>query len=315
MVSCGSDNDPDGGNGGLGDIPSLPTPEYENSSAKYEINPSNSPITSIELTASGDYIIIKNPFYYGAPSKPTKNNKSSLIQNYVSHAARTSRADNSPIIYGKFIKISDTEYILEGYGSIVIEGDTANTFSLQITPQNGETTTVAAQKSSTIPDSEINNAICRTWNLDNIGIKMSFNNALVYNDSKPSNQLDILLEEAQNALKNYLIKHYGASSSEFDPYEPLNFYPTKVIFTKSGTYMVEYSNQTIAVSTWHWINESKGQFQFSWDYDDPDSTESGGSQNYVSFKNEKLFVHELHTNEEEGITISSETIYGLSITK
>lgn len=315
MTACSSDNEPDDGGIDLGEIPSLPTPEYESSSARYEITQSNSPVSSIELTASGDYVVITNPYFH-APQKASLKSRYAMMPSKMYGFTHISRTGSSPIIYGKFVKISDTEYILEGYGSIVIEGTTNNAFSLQITPAGGETTTVAAMKSSEYPDSPINNAICRTWNLDNLGVKMTLNGAIVYNEIKPANKWDNLLEELNVAITRYLVSHYGADADDFDPYEPRGYYPTKIIFTKAGTYMVEYSDGTLAISTWHWINEAKGQFQYSWDYDDPDSEEDGGSQNFVSFKGERLFIHEFHTeieDDEEGkLIMKSETIYDLS---
>ena len=231
--------------------------------------------------------------------------------------ASVSRAGNQPVICGKFIKISDTEYILEDYGSIVIEGSSYNAYSLQITPEGGETTTVAAQKSSAFSDSKINDAICRTWDINNIGVKLNLNNSNIYSGSKPASQLDVLLDEANRAWMNYFMSHFGADADEFEPYEPIGFYPVKAIFTKAGTYMVEYSNETVAVSTWHWIDEEKGQLQFSWDYGNPDSSEIGvgGSQNFVSFNGDRFQFREYHSDSDDGVTISTESIYDMTMAR
>lgn len=314
VSACSSNDDSEGNEGGLGEIPNLPTPEFESVSAKYEITQSNSEIASIELTASGDYIVLPKNSYFGAPSKRTE--KISVISNSGS-LMRASRAFNGGPICGKFIKISDTEFILENFGSIVIEGSGSNAFSLQISPSDGETTTVSARKSSELPDSPINDAICRTWNLNELGVKLLFNNTQIYNGTKPASQMDVLMKEANDAFANFMIKNFGAEADEFEPYEPYGFYPLSIIMTKSGTYMVTYSNGALAVATWSWVNEDKGQFRFSWDYDNPDSVESGvgGAENYASFKGESLIVRELHSETEDGATFSTETRYICSMAK
>lgn len=269
----------------VGEIPSLPTPVYEASAAKYEL--SSGSISSIELTAAGDYIIINNGY----------------------------RATDvfPPVICGKYTKNSDTEYILENYGTIVIEGSTENAVSLQITPTGGVTTTVAAHKASTIQNSAITDAVCRTWNLDNCGMRLSFNNALVFNGMKPVSEYDNLREEANSAWESYLKSHYGFEEDEFDEYEPIGYYPVKIIITKAGTYMVEYSNETVAVSTWYWLDEMKGKFQYSWDYDTPNSQKYGNADNYFSFSGDKLIVWEYHRMTQDGVNMGVDYSYQLSV--
>jgi len=312
MCACSDDDEPGAENGeGLGVVPTLPTPEYEASSAKFEITSSSSNIGSIELTASGDYLIMpRMGAYYHSESESSYNNRADLIR-----SIGRSRAGeyNGQIIHGKFVKLSDTEYILEDFGSIVIEGDTSNAFSLQITPSDGVTTTVSAKRASTMADSQVTDAVCRTWNLDNIGVSMSYNNVLFYNGTKPASQLDALMLEAYNAALRYMTS-LGAEPDEMDPYEPLGYYPKTAILTKAGTYMIEYSNGTLAVSTWHWKDESKGVFHYSWDYNNPDSNEDGvGGDGYISFDGNKMTIKEVHSYYEDGETLGSSTTYGCSI--
>lgn len=309
MCACGSDDEPDDGSvPGLGEVPSLPTPAYEAQSAKYEITSTSSDIASIELTASGDYIIV--PRMMSFYSEASYTDRAGMIK-----SIGRSRAVgyDGQLIHGTFVKISDTEYILEGFGSIVIEGDTSNAFSLQITPVNGETTTVSATRASTMADSPVTDAMCRTWNLDNVGVSFSFNNVLVYNATKPASQWDALMSEAFNAMVSYLVS-LGAQVEDFDGYEPLGFYPKNVIFTKAGTYMVEYSNGTLAVSTWHWVDESKGLLHYSWDYNAPDSDEVGvGGDGYISFNGDRLSVREVNTESEDGLTMTSISTFDCSV--
>lgn len=318
MNACSSsDDEPENGGEGLGEVPALPTPEYESSSAKYEITQSSSSISSIELTASGEYIVTERQGYFASPAKASVGVANHVFMMFNSPSVSVSRASGSGIIAGKFVKISDTEYILEGYGSIVIEGDSDNAFSLQITPADGETTTVAAKKASSFADSQINNALCRTWNVNTIGARLAINNDTYFKKDRPASQLDMLMAEAQEATKKYFMSHFGAEADEFDPYEPIGYYPTEIIMTKAGTYMVKYSNNGLAVATWHWIDEAKGQFQFSWDYDNPDSTASGvgGATNYVSFKGNELTINERHVTKEDDVRFVTESLYGCTMAK
>lgn len=76
-----------------------------------------------------------------------------------------------------------------------------------------------------------------------------------------------------------------------------------MVFTKTGTYVVYYSEDRLAVSTWKWENENKGILRYSWNPDylnDPD--ESG--EVLIEFKGNKLYLTESDSDydEEDGET-------------
>ena len=77
--------------------------------------------------------------------------------------------------------------------------------------------------------------------------------------------------------------------------------PKQVVFTKSGTYMVFYANNTLAVSTWKWIDEAKGEARYSWDYESINSSDMGGKIN-ISFSDSQLVVSEYSEFTESGTT-------------
>ena len=81
----------------------LQTPTYENVSAKFEITDSHSGISSLELTASGNYIVINKKY----KSKTDRNTETGLLPNgmFQTDAFATRASVYGNIIYGKFTAI------------------------------------------------------------------------------------------------------------------------------------------------------------------------------------------------------------------
>ena len=107
----------------------LETPQYESVSAKYNITSASSDIKSIELTASGNYIITQNDVVVSSQPIPAKGRLAKIAR--IVTRASANWYDN--IVEGKYTKISDTEFNLEGYGKLVIKGSTNNAVDLDIT--------------------------------------------------------------------------------------------------------------------------------------------------------------------------------------
>lgn len=81
--------------------------------------------------------------------------------------------------------------------------------------------------------------------------------------------------------------------------EMLTDCPVDVVFTKSGTYMVKYSDSSLAVATWHWVNESQGILGYWWGFDDEDQEQQKVD---VSFKGQHLNIVESDIeHDEDGI--------------
>ena len=74
----------------------------------------------------------------------------------------------------------------------------------------------------------------------------------------------------------------------------------QITFSKSGTYMVSYTESRLAISTWAWVSENKGLIRYSWDYSDIESEDLGGFAT-LSFNGNKLNVTEsmIGDNEED----------------
>lgn len=308
LSSCSDDDDEVKG---VGAIPELSTPPYENVSAKYEINTAGSAIKSIELTAAGNYIIIADPYAATAHEETagpanTYATKSGLIP---VPFQPTSRSDFNGVIYGKFTKISDTEFILEGFGSIVIEGTSSNTVSIIVTTADGKSDTVSAVKASENPDSAITKAICRTWDLTQARLTAAINGKKIFDKTAPIANYWKLQTEAEKALADWVNTHYPDPE---DPAEPsvydYDFYPSQVLFSRSGTYLVTYTNGAMALSTWRWVNEAAGIFHYSWNYNDANDEEASNDAT-VSFDGNSIVVSESRTLSEEGITLTTGSIF------
>lgn len=88
--------------------------------------------------------------------------------------------------------------------------------------------------------------------------------------------------------------------------------PQSMIFTKTGTYMVQYANSMLAVSTWHWTNESAGELMYSWN-NNLEDTNGGSSGDVVtaSFQGTRLLLTEKDVEEEYGETFETAMVYTL----
>lgn len=128
----------------------LEAPKYESVSAKYNITSAGSDLKSIELTASGNYLIVKNSNGTLRAPAAGKRNRWAAAARMVTRAG-TDWYNN--IIQGKFTKISDTEFRLEGYGTIIIIGSANDAVNLDITLANGSKVEVTAQRSTQMAES------------------------------------------------------------------------------------------------------------------------------------------------------------------
>lgn len=303
FTACSSDDDG----------PSFQVPTYEAISAKYVASDSRAEIKSLELTASGNYIVIKGHNSYSAPEKRNsilhktysslKNN--SIIENIFSSERIDTRANvDGNIICGKFTQIDENQYDLEGYGIVTITGTSNEAFELDITLKNGNTISVGARKEQTYEDSDATNKLCRTWNISKVGI--NFEIGIPGRMFRYDNMVDI--DKYELLIRDYIqwtINITGANISQEEiealvkeSMKEFGNRPLSVIFTKSGSYMVEYANSTIGISTWKWEDESKGIMRYSWDIE---NIYNGGTAE-ISYSGNMLLLKEIAevTDEENG---------------
>lgn len=223
---------------------SLATPEYESYAAKYDITTSGSPYSSIELTASGNYIITENgnnPSY----SAVRTTNEEAKSFSFLSKKKHTTRTEFEGYKFGTYTVTGKNQYTLSGFGTLTIVEDGDNIYDLMIKCDNGQSITLGANRDNMYSSSEMTNNLCRTWSINKL-----------HEQQWKDNQ--ITLDET------WEIGKYDSD-------------PIEVIFTKAGTYMVFYADGTLDVSTWKWENESKGIMRYSWNLDYIDDPEESGS--------------------------------------
>lgn len=257
LTACGDDESID-----------LGTPKYESISGKYTIDNPSSPYKSIELGAGGDYIVtLNNGYPTGLSSKTTiKKDACGIFK----QPRSLSRATNyNGIIYGQYTENTDGTLNLEGFGTIeIIYGTGEEVKGFNLTPTNGGPVTLDVTKEETMPDDAMTNALCRTWKIEKIRLA----------GLEDGESYDITLTPEN-------IKEFGDDYDEF---------PEEVLFSKSGTYMVYYSDQSIGISSWKWKDQSAGTISYSWDnywYDDAFVT--------LSFSGNKLVIYEAYEENDE----------------
>ena len=291
--ACSSDDD-----GGT----NLEVPAYEAVSAKYIVNDSRAAINSLELTASGNYIVVKNQYNYSVPEKRTLAQNVLMCNQLVTRAASYGN-----IIYGKFTQIAENEYDLEGYGVVTVTAVSGEVYNLDITLDNGNVINVGARKQQTYEISEASDNLCRTWNISKIGFKVEVAGR-TYDKMVNEDELDVLFTDYikwvmrlagynnSDIPEGYLEEAVAEYVNQYNESKPLS-----VIFTKSGSYMVHYNNEMIGVSTWIWENESKGILRYSWNHDNIyDSAISGTCK--ISYSGNMLLLGE--TVEQDGVKVT-----------
>jgi hypothetical protein len=226
FTACGSDDD-----GDLGGASISETPAYESDAAKYDITSSGN-YSTIELTASGNYIIKLK----GTRATAPKNLNPYLLGH--AKAAETRSGYSSGIYYGNFTK-DGNQYILDGFGTLVVNQEAGSNVSLQLTPEGGSTAVLTGTKAATIVSSSLTDKLCRTWTC----VKFT----ALYRDKTTGQEQNL----------SYTMSEAGVVENI-------------VILTKSGTYFGAYSykgsDSTIyseySCGTWAWIDESTGRVRF-----------------------------------------------------
>ena len=255
FTACGDDNE-----GGIGNI-NLPTPQYEQVSGKYEITSAGSPYESIELSASGNYIVTlsNGGNYYNTPvNGVAKSSRRSLLD--IGKAKGLTRAtEYDGVIYGTFTSLGGNEFALEGFGTIKLGYSGDEVTSIEVTTQDGQTTQYDAKKKPTMNGDNVTNALCRTWRIEKIRD--------VYYD-KQTGKTDDMTVTPENPGE--------------DGYDM----PIEVVWSKSGTYLVSYLDGSIGVAEWKWKNRGAGQLYYAWD------GEWTGDYCTITFDGNRAVIHD-----------------------
>lgn len=236
-------------------------PQYESVSGKYEITDSSSPYASIELGASGDYVVIKRSSGYAVSSLQKGN-----LFSRKAPASRAVAYDN--VVYGTYIQIDDETFNLEGFGVIQLKSNGGQGITdVIIKPNGGNEMTFAVKKAETMGDDDLTNALCRTWKVTNIHERGYDSYDGEYDDTYTPDE------------------YYGAIS--------------EVMFSKSGTFLSFYNDNEIEAHFWKWENQGERQIRYSWDNVWNNDDEEGNFTVNFSSDN-RLTIHEYYRDYETG---------------
>ena len=247
MTACTEE----GGNDDELDI-TLTTPAFATISALYEVEMGNTDIKSVELTESGQYIIIKDgPKVYEVSRK-------GLLR--VAPQVRAIEQEN--MISGEYSKVSNVEYALEGYGTLKVNvfADDGKFATITLFPINGGSVAMDVVAKEPVSTSDMTQLLCRTWYPETCEMKEWENDRLVWHG-----MLDFAKKE--------VIKYVTLDGEHFEGDEWLQ----KVIFSKSGTYTCYYEDD-FDMASWYWVDETTGQFGYYWGEGDSETGDlpSGG---------------------------------------
>ena len=308
MASCGSDDDDDEGN-----APSnFEKPKYEADAAKFMVTSASSEYKSVELTEAGNFIIRLNTGGNYAPEAASpvarllkKNMLVSPGSKLKPEVAET-RAGTvvwSDIIYGKYTKTGDNEYTLDGYGTLTVTQEGGSAYSLRIEKNNGETFDLEANKAGTPEAGSMTDNICRTWDIKSFRYYIRMNGKTYFDETSPT------MEGLYNKIKEWMQANDPDYSDE-DYEDMLIDVPQQIVFSKSGTYMVLYTNNMLDVATWRWGNQGNGILEYSWNPDVFDDDFMSGSVK-IEFKNNQLLITEGESESEDGFTLEAAFVYTL----
>ena len=279
FVSCGGDDEDDSPENSSETYEALGfnTPKFEKESALYLIKTAGSGIYSIELTSTGDYIVMNEEEDVVKPLQAPRRTNLYQSSQQTRHGWATRSNSDDYIKTGTYTKTGDGKYKLEGYGTIVVEGGESNAVSLTITLINGKKIEVGAMKRNQYTSSPMTNALCRKWNLGKCVLHKK-NGDVTYTSIADMD------------------RHEEENFSE----DELEWEPVQLLFTKSGSYIVFFANHTLDVSTWAWTNESSGEARYSWDWDSLYGEESGVI--YFEFDGKQLLITEAATQWSDAVT-------------
>lgn len=297
FAACGGDDDEE--NGG-----SIESAKYASDAAKFNITDGSSNYSSIELTEGGNYIIIMNDRLWSPNTRAT--GKQSFARMFMSQVKNITRGSESGILYGTYTKSGDGEYYLEDFGTLKIVSEDGTAVSLEVTPIGGTTQTISGNRESTASDSQLTRNLCRTWQFAKYTYYYKLNGKTIMEVSGAT------IPELAAQAKAWAKAHdpeYDESDYEDELGWDDDYYPESVVFTRSGTYMVYYTDSSVAVVGWKWLSESEGLLQYDWGYD---FEEEDTGVAYVSFSGSKLILTEKSVETDEDDTEEVGIIYTMT---
>lgn len=284
-TACSSDDD---------NTITLEEQPFESVSGKYTVHNTTSGYEAIELTSSGSYIITTNGSRpYSAYTR--QNGRHQTIPCWVKHPIQTRYSVDGKFIYGTFTKVSENTYNLEGFGLLTIEWDNGVAKSFDLVTESGKELSLSVTKEEGYEGSEATNHLCRTWKMIAFEEKAYENGELV---------IHIKYTVGKDDFDKFYYRYYeddGYTDIEDVKEAAIQEYmeecPTTVTFSKAGTYIVTYNDNTMACSSWKWKDEERLQAYYDWEAGYEDEV----NEYYVtfSFSGKQMKVTEIYEDVDE----------------
>lgn len=271
-----------GGDGEEGGDDSEPAPEYDTSapvdlpdagryadvSGKYEVNTTEIAYSSIELTAGGQYVAMKASSYpYSVKAVARKTTKVAGLFNRRPVFKRN--FDNSILVTGSFEQISDNEYSLEGFGTLVIDGHdgNGNISAFKLIGSDGTVADVPVQKAENVDDELTGNSgnLCRMWTAVEERAQSYMERIVIY---------DAIYRVDADDVTTYVSGGYGIdwAGHAFDTGGDAI---VRMLFSQAGTYLQFFRDGSVDLSYWRWEDKANGViygYDFGEEYDGATAT-------------------------------------------
>lgn len=243
--------------------PNLGTPPYEAVSGKYNVTTPDSPYESIELGASGNYIVTLSGGSYALSAQTAMQPGRSGNRLLLNRTAQTRATQYDNFVYGTFTSLGNGRYQLEDFGTITLAtGTDGQVTGITVDSNRYGSATVTVSKESTMADSDMSNALCRTWRVERV------------------HYVSTDLETGESDEDTELPGQYPDTAEE-------------ILFSKSGTYLVSYNDGSLEMARWRWRDEAAGSFYYTWE-------ETWNEEDYatITFSGNTAVVYEVY--EEDG---------------
>lgn len=289
--SCSSSDDNDGDG-------QLETPQYAADAAKYEITDASSEVKSIELTESGQYIVIMN--------NVGRNAKQTIGLHKIPATLTRATSEYVGVYYGNYTKTDKDYFLLEDFGTVRInKDDNGSVASMTIhSNKSGNEWTCPARLSpkTNTNNTVMTNSICRAWKIKSVGLCYKVNGRAYFDYTESS------YKELYTKLKEYVKRQNfddwtNEDEEEYNQMiEEADSYMVKqLVFTKAGTILAKVGEGILVDGLiWRWAGDNSNEIQ-TWtdgsDYNEngkPDENEWRG-----------LFTMLHPKGEPKGITIAT----------
>lgn len=148
--------------------PDLGTPPFEAVSGKYDVTSADSPYESIELTASGNYIVTLSGASSPVASAAPRNGRSEG-KLFKRNVAQTRATESDNYIYGTFTDLGNGRYQLEDFGTITLTSDAAGQVTgIEVESNRYGDASLEVEKEPVMSDDALTNALCRTWRIQSV---------------------------------------------------------------------------------------------------------------------------------------------------